>query len=125
VAISELYAYIIENKVVTSLIIHHNWTRMIPTERRETIWPIRSMLWIRSDLNAKQIPVPSVDLTAATLQLLDRAVIVVLVYVEGNNTEALAYTIEQLRSLIVRFCSGRGTRTDVILTGDFNRHDQL
>jgi hypothetical protein len=94
VAISEPYAHIIENKVVTSPMVHYNWTRMIPTERRETIWPIRSMLWMRSDLDVEQITVPSADLTAAVLQLSDRAVIVVSVYVEGNNADALAYTIE-------------------------------
>jgi hypothetical protein len=94
VAISEPHAHVIENTVVTSPIVHHNWTRIIPTERRETIWPIRSMLWMRSDLDVEQITVPSADLTAAVLQLSDRAVIVVSVYVEGNNADALAYTIE-------------------------------
>jgi Endonuclease-reverse transcriptase len=83
------------------------------------------MLWVRSDLDAEQLPVPSADLTAAVLQLPDRTVMVVSVYVEGQNAAALAYTIEQLRSLIERFRSGRGTRTDVILAGDFNQHDQL
>jgi hypothetical protein len=125
VAISEPYARIMENTVVTSPMGHHNWTRMIPTERREARWPIRSMLWIRSDIDAEQIPVPSPDLTAAVLQLPDRAVMVVSVYVEGNNTDALESTVRELHNLIVRFRSGRGTRTDVILAGDFNQHDQL
>jgi hypothetical protein len=125
VAISEPYARIIENMVVTSPMGHHNWTRMIPTERREAIWPIRSMLWVRSDIDAEQIPVPSADLTAAVLQLPDRAVMVVSVYVEGRNADALASTVRELHNLIVRFRSGRGTRTDVILVGDFNQHDQL
>ena len=125
VAISEPYARIIENTVVTSPMGHHNWTRMIPTERREARWPIRSMLWIRSDIDAEQIPVPSADLTAAVLQLPDRAVMVVSVYVEGNNADALESTVRELHNLMVRFRSGRGTRTDVILAGDFNQHDQL
>jgi hypothetical protein len=83
------------------------------------------MLWVRSDIDAEQIPVPSADLTAAVLQLLDRAVMVVSVYVEGKNTDALASTVTELHNLIVRFRSGRGTGTEVILVGDFNQHDQL
>ena len=50
---------------------------------------------------------------------------VVSVYVEGRNADALASTVTELHNLIVRFRSGRGTRTDVILLGDFNQHDQL
>jgi Endonuclease-reverse transcriptase len=125
VAISEPYARMIEKTVVTSPMGHHNWMKMIPTERSETRWPIRSMLWVRSDIDAEQIPVPSADLTAAVLQLPDRAVMVVSVYVEGNSVDALASTVGELHNLIVRFRSGRGTRTDVILVGDFNLHDQL
>ncbi|XP_044717870.1 reverse transcriptase (RNA-dependent DNA polymerase) domain-containing protein [Hirsutella rhossiliensis] len=64
-AISEPHARNIDGKVVTSPMGHHNWTKMIPTCVRDALWPIRSMLWIRSDLEAEQVPVPSADLTAA------------------------------------------------------------
>ena len=90
---------------------------MIPTERHDGRWPIRSMLWVRSDIEAEQIPVASSDLTAAILQLPDRAVLVVSVYVEGNNERHWIYYNEQLHNLIVDFRSGRGTRTDLIIRG--------
>ena len=67
VAVSEPYAWIIEDTVVTSPMGHSYWTRMIPTERHDGKWPIRSMLWVRSDIEAEQIPVASSDLTAAVL----------------------------------------------------------
>ncbi|EAQ84299.1 hypothetical protein CHGG_10703 [Chaetomium globosum CBS 148.51] len=102
-AISEPYARLIEGSVTTVPMSHHNWTKLIPTTRRETTWPIRSMLWVRSDIEVEQIPVPSADLTAARIRLPDRAVLMVS----------------------VRFRNGTGTRTDIILAGDFNRHDQL
>ncbi|XP_044718862.1 endonuclease-reverse transcriptase domain-containing protein [Hirsutella rhossiliensis] len=95
-AISEPHARNIDGKVVTSPMGHHNWTKMIPTCVRDALWPIRSMLWIRSDLEAEQVPVPSADLTAAVLRLEGREVMVVSV-----------------------------RRTDVVLAGDFNRHDLL
>ncbi|KJZ70299.1 hypothetical protein HIM_10306 [Hirsutella minnesotensis 3608] len=98
---------------------------MIPTGARVGLWPIRSMLWIRSDLEAEQVPVQSADLTAVVLRLEGREVMVVSVYVQGKNDEALTSAMELLRDLIDRFRDGTGNRTDVVLAGDFNRHDLL
>ncbi|KAH7471998.1 hypothetical protein FOMA001_g13204 [Fusarium oxysporum f. sp. matthiolae] len=107
---------------------HSNWTKMIPTKTREprvSRWPIRSMLWIRRDLEAEQIPIPSPDLTAAIVRFPERDVLVVSVYVEGRNEQALEAAMGQLHTAIVEFRNGSGRRTDVILVGDFNRHDSL
>jgi hypothetical protein len=53
-AISEPYARTIDGSVVTVPIGHHNWTKLIPTTtRRDIVWPIRSMLWVRSDLHVE------------------------------------------------------------------------
>ncbi|KAM4061064.1 reverse transcriptase (RNA-dependent DNA polymerase) [Hirsutella rhossiliensis] len=123
-ALSEPYARVIDGEVVTSPMGHHNWTKMIPTCARDGLWPIRSMLWIRSDLEAEQVPVPSADLTAVVLRL-EEEVMVVSVYVQGKNDEALTSAMELLRDLIDRFRDGTGNRTDVVLAGDFNRHDLL
>lgn len=124
-AISEPYARNIDGKVVTSPAEHSNWTRMIPTHTRDAPWPIRSMLWVRSDIDAEQVPIPSADLTAAVLRLPERSILMVSVYVKGKNTEALTSTVRVLHGLIQRFRNGTGTRTDVVLAGDFNRHDLL
>ncbi|KAM4056517.1 endonuclease-reverse transcriptase domain-containing protein [Hirsutella rhossiliensis] len=59
------------------------------------------------------------------LRLEGREVMVVSVYVEGKNDEALASAMEVLRDVIDRFRNGTGNRTDVVLAGDFNRHDLL
>ncbi|XP_044718732.1 endonuclease-reverse transcriptase domain-containing protein [Hirsutella rhossiliensis] len=52
-------------------------------------------------------------------------VMVVSVYVQGKNDEALTSAMELLHDLIDRFRDGTGNRTDVVLAGDFNRHDLL
>jgi exonuclease III len=83
------------------------------------------MLWVRSDIEVEQIPEPSADLTAARIRLLDRVVLMVSVYVEGGSDEALEDAMKEIDRLIRRFQNGTGTRTDIILAGDFNRHDQL
>ena len=81
------------------------------------------MLWIRKDIEAEQVPVQSADLTAAVLRLPDRLVLVVSVYVKGKDTEALQDTTGKLHQLIQETQNKIGTRTDIILAGDFNRHD--
>ncbi|KAM4063306.1 endonuclease-reverse transcriptase domain-containing protein [Hirsutella rhossiliensis] len=124
-AVSEPYARMIDGKVVTSPRMHSNWTRILPTHMSDGPWPIRSMLWVRDDVEVMQMPIPSADLTAAVLRLPERSVLVVSVYVEGQSTEALKSTTGLLHDLIQRFRQGSGARTDVVLAGDFNSHDLL
>ncbi|TKA64630.1 hypothetical protein B0A55_09310 [Friedmanniomyces simplex] len=80
---------------------------------------------VRKDIEAEQMPVASADFTAAVLRLPDRPVLVVSVYVKGNDGEALLLAMNDLRRLIQKIRGGVGTRTDVILAGDFDRHDHL
>ncbi|KJZ70718.1 hypothetical protein HIM_09902 [Hirsutella minnesotensis 3608] len=124
-AVSEPYARVIDGKVVTSPMMHNNWMRILPTHMSDGPWPIRSMLWVRDDVEVVQMPIPSADLTAAVLRLPERSVLVVSVYVEGQSTEALKSTTGLLHDLIQRFRQGSGARTDVVLAGDFNSHDLL
>jgi hypothetical protein len=83
------------------------------------------MLWIRRDLEAEQVPIPSPDLTGAIVRFPERDVLVISVYVEGRNEQALEAAMGQLHRAIAEFRDGSGRRTDVILVGDFNRHDTL
>ena len=124
-AISEPYARIIDGTLVTVPMGHPNWTKMGPTVQRGDRWAFRSMLWIRKDIEAEQVPVQSSDLTAALLRLPDRSILVVSVYVEPQDAEALTVAICELHQVIRETRSKIGTRVDVVLAEDFNRHDQL
>jgi hypothetical protein len=124
-AISEPYAWITKDTVTTVPMGHPNWIKMTPTVQRGENWAFRSMLWIRKDIEAEQVPVQSSDLTAAVLRLPDRAILIVSVYVEGKNEAALLNTTRKLHQLIQETRARVGTRVDVVLAGDFNRHDQL
>lgn len=123
--VTEPHVWKLDDKLIIVPMGHTNWTKMIPTAQHEGRWAVRSMLWIRKDIDAEQIPIQSADITAVVLRLPDRAVLVVSVYVEGNNEEALRNTIHLLRQAIQETRNKIGTRTDVIVAGDFNRHDQL
>lgn len=123
VAVTEPHARMIEGQVVTSPMGHRGWTKMVPSRLREGRWPVRSLLWIREDIEAEQIPLESADLTGAILRLPEREVIVVSVYVEGQCAEALERAVNILDELISQRRGTGGRRMDVILAGDLNRHD--
>ncbi|KNB18422.1 hypothetical protein FOXG_22229 [Fusarium oxysporum f. sp. lycopersici 4287] len=113
-AVAEPWACTIEGQVVTTPNHHSNWTKMIPTKTREprvSRWPIRNMLWIRRDLEAEQVPIPSPDLTGAIIRFPKRDVLVVSVYVEGRNEQALEVAMGQLHTetSIVTTRSGEAT----------------
>ncbi len=58
------------------------------------------MLWIQKDIEAEQVLMQSLDLIAAVLQLLDRLMLVVLVYIKGENVAALLDITNKLHKLI-------------------------
>lgn len=107
---------------------HAHWTKVIPSRFREGTRAIGSMLWIRRDLESEQVAMPSPDITAALVHLPDRSVFIASVYVEPANSQALVETIQLLAQGLnaarTRTRANRG-RMDILITGDFNQHDQL
>ena len=65
-----------EGTIVTSPMGHSNRTRFTPTAQRDDGWMVRSIMWVRKDIEAEKVPVQSADLTAVVLQLHDRAILV-------------------------------------------------
>jgi hypothetical protein len=88
-------------------------------------WAVRSMLWVRKDIKCEHVIVPSADLTVALLRLPGRSMLLASVYVEGGNTAALSGTMRLLDDAISTAQRRGGPRLDVVVAGDFNRHDQL
>lgn len=58
-AIQEPQARLIKGHLVTTPTAHHKWTKMVPSTYLEGRWAIRSMLWIRNDLEADQVTIES------------------------------------------------------------------
>jgi hypothetical protein len=83
------------------------------------------MLWVNKDVEAEQIPTGSPDMTAAILKLPDRRVLVVSVYVPKQDPQALRSACNDFHKIITDIRRNAGTTVDVVIAGDFNRHDQL
>jgi hypothetical protein len=83
------------------------------------------MLWIRKDLEARQIALDSADITAAVLRLPDRSILILSIYVPKADLATLQRILQLLQQAIRSAYHQTHTRLDVLVAGDFNRHDQL
>lgn len=123
--VSKTYDFEMEGKVRTSPMGHHCWTAILPSERHSGRWPVRNMLWVRNDIECEQVSVPSADLTVVLLRLPDRPVLLASVYVEGGSGAALEETMRLLDDAVGEAQHYGEPRLDIVVAGDFNRHDQL
>ena len=114
-----------EGKIRLTPAGHHNQFKIEPTSAStEGRWVYRSMIWTRSDLEAEQVQVESSDITAVIIRLPKHTILLFLVYVQGSDTEALRITIQKI-SQIINGERSKISALEVIIAGDFNRHDVL
>ncbi|KAJ5471428.1 hypothetical protein N7530_008785 [Penicillium desertorum] len=124
-AIQEPQARRIHGRLLTTPMGHHKWTKMVPSTWREGRWAIRSMLWVNKDIEAEQVAIESPDLTAAVIRLPERLIFMASVYVEGGDASALDDACDHLRKAVEKMRRDTGAVVEVMIVGDFNRHDQL
>lgn len=86
------------------------------------------MIWTHRDLRAHQVPVHSRDLTAVLVHLEDRTVPAVLVHIPAMTTsddEELHSRLELIREAAKTVRRSHRHQVELVIVGDFNRHDQM
>ncbi|KAF5235112.1 hypothetical protein FAUST_7284 [Fusarium austroamericanum] len=125
IAIQEPQAHQKDDKLLTVPMGQPGWVKMVPSVWEKGRWPIRSMLWVNKNIEAEQIPMKTADMTAAILRLPERLILVVSVYVPERDDQALQDTCNLLRQVISGTRRQAERLVNVVVVGDFNRHDQL
>ena len=69
--------------------------------------------------------IKSPDLIAAVIRLPERLIFIASVYVEGGDSLALYNACGYLRRAITIVRRDIGAVVNIMIIGDFNRHDQL
>lgn len=107
---------------------HHTcWTPILPETTSAEERP-RAMIWAHKEVTARLIPSTCRDIAAVTIELSGRTILVLSVYVQTKtDTEdaELQTKLDQVRALINHTRRNHRGRVEIILSGDFNRHDQL
>lgn len=118
----------IDGRVIAAPGFHAFWNQfLLPKPPEADHHPfIRSLIYTSTRLRAAQVPVDSTDITAVQFQLDNRAFLAFSVYIpQIEGTEAIDNArTEQACRLIEETCLLLPIH-EVIVIGDFNRHDQL
>jgi hypothetical protein len=78
---------------------------------------------VKKEVEAEQVLIESPDITAAVVRLPERLIFIASVYVEGSNASALDDAYNNLRDAITKVRRDTGAVVEVLIIGDFNRHD--
>lgn len=108
------------------------WTRFIAQGRRSFRAPIRLCIWASRELAVTQLAADSADITAVVAHIKQRRLLIVSVYIpdlcsrrtKDENLEELSSRLDMIRGL-VETEQLRDPHMEVVIAGDFNRHNPL
>lgn len=109
-----------------------HWTRFVPDGRQEGQYPVRTCIWASRDVAATQAWVDSADITAVVAHVGGKRIVIVSVYIpdlsstqtKDESKEVLTSRLDAIKG-IVQQEQLRDPHTEVIVAGDFNRHNPL
>jgi len=109
-----------------------HWMTFVPFGRRRGQNPVRSCMWVSRDVAATQVHVDSADITAVVAHVGGKKLVVVSVYIpdlksmrtKDESWEALTSRLDMIKE-IVQEEQLRDPYTEVVVAGDFNRHNPL
>ena len=106
---------------------HSQWKYTLPQRDEENTKP-RAMIWSHRDLKAQAIDTKSADIAAVLIAIETRLILVLSVYVPQKTSAAdseLQRSIRDIFDTVRATRRARSRRVEIVITGDFNRHDQL
>ena len=113
---------------------HRQWQPLTPSVHRQDSharYAYRAMLWVNTGIQAIQVPIPSYDIAAATIETAGGTVLVISAY-DSDEGEGVAERDRKLHSKLAFIRQAiddtrraRGEDLEVLLCADFNRHDAL
>ena len=127
----EPYRFLLNGEVVLAG-LNPKWIRFVLMGRRQQYPPVRSYIWVFSELTAIQLQVDLVDIIVVVSHVSQRRLVIVLVYIlnkylrrtKEKNLEELFSRLEIINNLI----QGKLLRdlyTKVVIIDNFNWHNLL
>ena len=111
---------------------NRRWTTFVPNGRRQRYPPVRSCIWASREMAVTQLQADSADITAVVAYIGQRRLMIVSGYIpdlcsrrtKEENLEALTSRLEIINGLFQSELL-RDPHTEVVIAGDFNRHNPL
>jgi exonuclease III len=126
-AVTEPHALRLEDqRIITTPMGHTAWTKVTPCSTHEGRHPFRSMIWVSAKVDFKQIVVESLDVTMIQLEG-DTDVIIASIYIPGpaSDTQIVDAILGKVKAAIEKVKQSSRKEIEILLMGDFNRHDQM
>lgn len=119
-----------EQQLHPSPIQHPKWIAVLPSKSQDERPYIRSMIWMARDLKYTPVHIVSSDITAVMLDLGSRRIMLTSIYVPPITSthepeRSLRDRLNVLRQTIERVQVEHDNTVELVIAGDFNRHDQL
>lgn len=110
------------------------WTTFIPTATIESVYPVRSCLWLDRGIKAEQIEIPTADVTAVIMHVRKRRILLASVYIQAKGShrgQSNARALEEsdlhrtlsLLQVAIEAKRAKYPHLELLIGGDFNRHD--
>ncbi|KAF9729205.1 hypothetical protein PMIN01_12895 [Paraphaeosphaeria minitans] len=106
---------------------HPYWTPFLPEHTEGSLRP-RAMLWTHRDITARPISTESTDIAALLIELETGPLLAISVYIPAKSDSEdseLNSRLDIIRRTIDTTRRNHDKRVEILIAGDFNRHDQF
>ena len=130
ILMQEPHCFLTDNDaVVCSPRFTTTWTQALPSIWKPQGFPVRSMMYMNKALRSTNVYIPNPDIAACMVHIQNRAIMVASIYIPPKTDAAtanmLSSALSALRTAVQAARRTYNQEVELIVAGDFNRHDQL